>query len=522
MLNRFLMLLLIPCTCIFAQDPFSAIRSFIEELIEDDESEESVTAVPHVIQLPSGMLHYTAITGTIPQFKKEKLVGELFFTAYLKETEDEARPITFIFNGGPGGSSLAMHIGGFGPKRLLLPEEGQKRLPPYQMIDNPETLLVDSDLVFIDPMGTGYSRSDKDSYKQSCYSVEGDLSSFAEFIRVFCLHFDKWNSPKYLLGASYGTARACGLAERLIWNGIHLNGVILLGCAIDFATLADGRDQALSDCLLIPSFAATAWYHGRTMQDKTLEEVVEYARRFVTEQSSPMMFQPSQFNAAEQREYYQNLANLIGLPLDTVRRYASRIDELTYVQEFLASERKIIGGMDSRYIGDISALRGERIEDPSYGDIGPAFFPAYMHYLYTDLDTKITPKRYEDFSLEANQNWNWVTYDSWGIPNLFQRLRRTLISNPSMKVFIGSGYYDLRTPFAAAEYSIDHLELPANYRDNFQIEYYNAGHGFIFDQASLIKFSKDLRKFYDTVDTDVSPDKAPEPDSSEELCNNAE
>jgi carboxypeptidase C (cathepsin A) len=234
------------------------------------------------------------------------------------------------------------------------------------------------------------------------------------------------------------------------------------------------------------------------------------------------MFQPSQFNAAEQREYYQNLANLIGLPLDTVRRYASRIDELTYVQEFLASERKIIGGMDSRYIGDISALRGERIEDPSYGDIGPAFFPAYMHYLYTDLDTKITPKRYEDFSLEANQNWNWVTYDSWGIPNLFQRLRRTLISNPSMKVFIGSGYYDLRTPFAAAEYSIDHLELPANYRDNFQIEYYNAGHGFIFDQASLIKFSKDLRKFYDTVDTDVSPDKAPEPDSSEELCNNAE
>jgi carboxypeptidase C (cathepsin A) len=504
MLNRFLILLFIPYTCLLAQDPFAAIRSFIETLInEDDENEDKVTAVSHVIDLPSGQLKYMAVTGTLPQFKKDKEVGELFFTAYLKETEEETeRPVTFIFNGGPGGSSLAMHMGGFGPKRLLLPEEGQHSLPPYQIIDNSETLLIDSDLVFIDPMGTGYSRSDKASYKKSCYSVEGDLHSFAEFIRVFCLHFDKWNNPKYLLGASYGSARACGLAEQLIWRGIHLNGVILMGCALDYATLIDGRDQALSDCLLIPSLAATAWYHGRSMQDKTLEEVVEYARRFVTEQAAPLMFQSTEFNGTEQRQYYENLASLIGLPLDTVRRYASRLDELTYVQEFMASERKIIGGMDSRYIGNISTLRGEHVEDPSYRDIGPAFFPTYMHYLNTDLNTKMKAPTYEDFSFEAYQNWNWSTYDSCGLPNFFQRLRRALVSNPSMKVFVGSGYYDLRTPFAAAEYSIAHLELPANYRENFQIEYYHAGHGFIFDQASLIKLSKDLRKFYGTVTSD--------------------
>jgi carboxypeptidase C (cathepsin A) len=232
------------------------------------------------------------------------------------------------------------------------------------------------------------------------------------------------------------------------------------------------------------------------MQDKTLEEVVEYARRFISEQCAPVIFQPSRLNSAEQKEYYQKLADLIGLPLNTVRRYGSRIDEMTYIKEFMASERKIIGGLDSRYAGDISAIGGEYLEDPSYRDIGPAFYPAYMNYLQTDLNTKIKSRAYESFSNEAIHTWDWSSYDAVGLPNFLQRLRRTLISNPTMKVFIGSGYYDLRTPFGAAEYSIDHLDLPAHYRDNFQIEYYKAGHGFIFDLDSLTKFRQDLRKFY--------------------------
>lgn len=499
MIHRMLMLILIPGTCLFANDLFtSAIRSLLDTFLDDDEEdEEMIVPTSHILELPDISFEYTAITGVLPQYSKKQKVGKLFFTAYLKDEKEPNRPITFIFNGGPGGSALAMHIGGIGPKRLLLPEEGQKLLPPYQMIENPETLLIESDLVFIDPMSTGYSRADKDWYKQQCYGVEGDLKSFAEFIRVFCTHFDKWNSPKYLMGASYGTSRACGLAERLAWDGLHLNGIILLSCAIDFTTLVSERDLGLSDGLLIPSLAATAWYHGRIMQDKTLEEVVEYARRFVSEQYAPVMFQPSRLNNSELKEFYQNLSELIGLPLDTVRRFSSRIDETTYTQEFLAPERKVIGGMDSRYSGDITALRGEYREDPSYQDIAPAFYPAYMNYLQTDLEVKIHSTPYQDFSSEAFRAWNWNTYDNEGLPNFLQRLRRTLVTNPAMKVFVGSGYYDLRTPFAAAEYSIDHLDLPARYRENFQIEYYEAGHGFIFDLTSLTKFKKDLSIFYE-------------------------
>lgn len=336
------MLMLIPYSCLLANDLFtSAIRSLIEEFLDDnDEEEELISSTAHVLELDNITFDYTAITGVLPQYAKKKKVGKLSFTAYLKDSEHPKRPVTFIFNGGPGGSSLAMHIGSIGPKRLLLPEEGQPLLPPYQMIENPETLLVESDLVFIDPMSTGYSQADKEWYKYQCYGVEGDLQSFTEFVRVFCTHFKKWNHPKYLMGASYGTTRACGLAERLAWEGLHLNGIILLSCAIDFSTQVSERDLSLSDALLIPSLAATAWYHGRIMQDKTLEEVVEHARRFVSEQYAPVMFQPSRLNNSEFRDFNKTLSDLIGLPLDTVRRYNSRIDETIYTQEFLARKDK--------------------------------------------------------------------------------------------------------------------------------------------------------------------------------------
>ncbi len=510
MLNRALILMLIPFQCLFANDGFTtAIRDLIGNLIDgsDDEEEVYVTETEHSITLSNGtLLSYTALTGVLPQFYQEKKVGEIFFTAYVKETEDANRPVTFIFGGGPGGSSISMHIGGIGPRRLLLPEEGQKSLPPYKMIDNAETLLRESDLVFIDPMGTGYSRADKEWYKNLCYGVEGDLNSFVEFIRVFCIHYNKWNSPKYLMGSSYGTARSCGLAERLAWEGIHLNGIMMLGCVLDFSTIYGDRDQALSDCLLIPTLAATAWYYDRTMGDKTLEEVVEYGRRFIAEESAPILFQPSRLDAFQQKEYFQGLADLIGLPLDTVRRYAGRINECIYTREFLAAERKVIGGLDSRFAGDVSSINGFPPEDPSYRNFRPAIYPAYMNYLQKDLDLQMKSLTYHKFSNEAFDFWDWRTYDAFGLPNFLQRLRRTLIANPSMKVFIGSGYYDLRTPFSAAEYSMSHLDLPGSYRDNFQLEYYEAGHAFIFDSPSLSKFTKDVRKFYGVQTTSEEED----------------
>ncbi len=506
-MSRRVLFFLLPLAALFAetdQESYkSAIKSFLFELFENtaDDSQDSLNTTSHTIQLESGPLTYTAIAGTLPQFTaKGEEVGQIFFTAYLKGAEEEIkdrnRPITFIFNGGPGGSCLSMHIGGLGPRRIAFPEEGQKPLPPYKMVDNQETLLESTDLIFIDPIGTGYSRAEHKAYEPFFYSVEGDLSSFAEFIRVFCVHFERWNSPKYLLGASYGTTRACGLAETLAAHGIHLNGIVLMSCAIDYSTVFGQRDQPLSDCLHIPTLAATAWYHKRAMQDKTLPEAVEYARRFTYEQYAPVMLQPSRLNQMEKRAFYQNFADLIGLPVDIIRRYDARIDEKVYVTEFFASDRKILGGCDSRYVGNASALAGEYIEDPSYRNIRPVFYPAFLNYLQNDLKIKTKSKKYTSFNTEAFLSWNWQTYDTIGLPNFLQRLRQTLVANPHMKVFVGSGYYDIRTPLGAAEYSLEHLELPDSYRKNFQIEYYEAGHGFIFDLPSLKKFKKDLLRFY--------------------------
>ncbi|HEX2583404.1 MAG TPA: hypothetical protein VHL30_04740, partial [Chlamydiales bacterium] len=422
------------------------MKLFLGQFFKDanDEKESSFTSTSHTLNLISGPISYQVITGLLPQYLDDgENTGHLFFTAYLKEDAEPNRPLTFIFNGGPGGSSMAMHIGGFGPRRLLLPEEGQKTLPPYEMIDNPETIFDVSDLIFIDPIGTGYSEVQKKEYKHSYYSVEGDLVSFTEFIRMFCIHFDRWNSPKYLIGASYGTMRAVGLAESLANRGIYLNGIVLMSSVFDYHFSIQQRDLPFSNWLNIPSFAATAWYHKRSMHDQSLEEVLDYARRFIYEQYAPHMLQPNRLSPAEQLTFYQNLADLIGLPLATIRRYEGRIGEGTFVTEFFATDRKVLGGIDSRYVGDVSSLASEYSEDPSYRDLRPAFYPSFLHYLQTELDTK-KDSPYIPFSQEAFFSWNWATFDSVNLPSFLQRLRRTLVANPHMKVFIGSGYYDLR------------------------------------------------------------------------------
>jgi carboxypeptidase C (cathepsin A) len=300
---------------------------------------------------------------------------------------------------------------------------------------------------------------------------------------------------------SYGTSRACGLAELLLQNsGLHLDGVILLGCALDFNTLDGTRDAMLPDCLMLPTYAATSWYHGRTMQGKTLDEVIDFSRRFALEDYAPALMQPSRLSAIQQQSFYRDLSELIGLPVETIQKYGARIDEQTFASEFFSSKRKRIGGLDGRYVGEISTIRGQDGEDPSYSDLYHAISPAFMDYLRNDLEIDRSLPRYNDYSFRAGFFWDWSTYDSGSTlptrPNFMQRLRRTLVANSSMKVFIGSGLYDLRTPFAATEYTIDHLELPERFRKNFQFEYYEAGHGFIFDLKSLSKFKQDLIRFY--------------------------
>jgi carboxypeptidase C (cathepsin A) len=246
---------------------------------------------------------------------------------------------------------------------------------------------------------------------------------------------------------------------------------------------------------LIPTFAATAWYHGRLWPEAKIEEVVDFARRFAYEDYTPFMLQPNRASPHEQNLFYSKLSQLIGLKEETVRRYCGRFDELLYTTEFMAPERKVIGGLDSRYVGDLSGIQRLPFEDPSYRDM-QGISCAFRAYLQKELNTH-RPLAPPYASYSSHLYWNFATYDSFLLPDVLQRLRRTLIRNPQMKVFSGSGYYDCRTPFAATEFCFDHMELPPSYRKNLQFEYYEGGHGFVFDLNCLKKLQKDLIQFYE-------------------------
>ena len=428
---------------------------------------------------------YTAVTGTLPAADQEV---EIFFIGYFKEDERE-RPITFVFPGGPGGACGPDSICTFGPRRVLTPQEGTTLLPPYKMIDNPESLLPWTDLVFVDPIGTGFSTQNlSPEQMKDYYNVDGDIRVLGDFVKRFISHFNRWNSPKYLSGISYGSTRSAGIAEYLTYEGLSIHGIMLLGSAIDFSTLIGQHNRFIPDSLLIPTFAATAWYHDRLMPDLSLSEVITSAKNFVFDTYIPAMLQPSRFI---DDSFYEELSARIGLPLNTVKRYQGRFDENLFTTEFFGDERKMIGGLDSRHIGEIG----------SSGKIDPSnlsmqgIYCAFNSYLQNELETSRPFEKYVDFSTDSNYNWNYSTYDSIEFPEFIQRIQRTLLVNPEMKVFVGSGYYDCRTPFAATDYCFDHLGLPSSYNENIQFEYFEAGHGFVFDLPCLQKLKNDLTGF---------------------------
>jgi carboxypeptidase C (cathepsin A) len=257
------------------------------------------------------------------------------------------------------------------------------------------------------------------------------------------------------------------------------------------------QNQPLADSVLIPTFAATAWYHGRLWPEKELEDVIEYARRFTYEDYLPVMMEPTRLSPFERREFYNRFALLCGLPPSTVSRYLARFDEDLFTREFMADERKLIGGLDTRYIGDVSGIDNHDFEqDPSYKDM-QGILCAFNQYLQTDLQL-MNP--FDPYTPYSRQSWNFSSYDSFSWPDLLQRVRRTLIRTPEMQIFSGSGYYDCRTPFAATEHAFAHLELPSSYDKNLHFHYYEGGHGFVFDPACLKKLHTDLVKFYNVCE----------------------
>ncbi len=474
------------------------------EANEATEKEEhyDVAEVPPVvthqqIALNGKTLNYTATTGRLPVKRGDgKIEAEMFFVAYTLDGQDAARrPLTFSFNGGPGSASVWLHMGAIGPKRVVLQPNGFMPAAPYRLENNPDTLLDRSDIVMVDAMATGYSRAATAELTKKFLGVKGDIQAFGEFIRLYLSRYERWNSPLFLLGESYGTTRAAGLAGYLDDHGIALNGVTLLSMAVDFGTLEWNKSNDLPYELLVPSFYMIAGYHHKLAADvtqdvaKTREEVERWAANDYT----LALAKGDALTPEEHKKIVEQLSRYIGLRPEVIETHNLRIDVPTFTTELLLDQKLVSGRLDGRFT---SPNPGEdHFYDPTSGAILPPYTSAFNNYLRTELNYKSDmPYRVFAYDQPGFQTWEWGNAVE-GFPSTAGGLRSAMIKNPYMKVLVMEGYYDLATPFAAANRTMEHLDLGPQFRQNISYATYSAGHMVYIDRAEHDKMKKDLVDF---------------------------
>ena len=468
----------------------------------DKEEHYDVAEVPPVIthhQLPLNgrTLSYTATAGRLPIKRGDgKIEAEMFFVAYTLDGKDAGkRPLTFSFNGGPGSASVWLHMGALGPKRVVLQANGFMPAAPYRLEDNPDTLLDRSDIVMVDAMATGYSRAATAELTKKFLGVKGDVQAFGEFIRLYISRYDRWSSPLFLLGESYGTTRAAGIAGYLADHGIAFNGVTLLSMAVDFQTLEWNKSNDLPYSLLVPTFNMIAGYHHKLSADltqdmvKTREEVV----RWSTNDYALALGKGDALTPEEHRKIVEQLSRYIGLRPEVIETNDLRIDVPTFTKELLLDQKLITGRLDGRFTSPDPG--NDRFYDPTGSAILPPYTSAFNNYLRTELNYKSDmPYRVFAYDLPGFRDWEWGNAVE-GFPSTASGLRSAMIKNPYMKILVMEGYYDLATPFAAANWTMDHLDLGPQFRQNVSYSTYNSGHMVYIDRAEHDKMKRDLVDF---------------------------
>jgi carboxypeptidase C (cathepsin A) len=468
----------------------------------DKEEHYDVAEVPpvithHQIALNGKTLSYTATAGRLPIKRGDgKTEAEMFFVAYTLDGQEAGkRPLTFSFNGGPGSASVWLHMGALGPKRVVLQPNGFMPAAPYRLEDNPDTLLDRSDIVMVDAMSTGYSRAATAELTKKFLGVKGDVQAFGEFIRLYISRYDRWSSPLFLLGESYGTTRAAGIAGYLADHGIAFNGVTLLSMAVDFQTLEWNKSNDLPYLLLVPTFNMIAGYHHKLSADltqdvaRTREEVV----RWSTSDYALALGKGDAMTPEEHRKIVDQLSRYIGLRPEVIEAHDLRIDVPTFTRELLLDQKLVTGRLDGRFSSPNPG--DERFYDPTSAAILPPYTSAFNNYLRTELNYKSDmPYRVFAYDQPGFQNWEWGNAVE-GFPSTAGGLRSAMIKNPYMKILVMEGYYDLATPFVAANWTMDHLNLDAQFRQNVSYATYNSGHMVYIDRAEHNKMKKDLVEF---------------------------
>lgn len=466
---------------------------------------EIKSVTKHSVTIGGKTINYTATAGALILYnEKEEPVAVFGYTAYTKD-DDNKRPVTFSYNGGPGSSSFWLHIGVIGPKKIVVNDPEFNPPPPYKFEDNNNSLLDVTDIVMIDPVGTGLSHAVGKAKNKDFWGVDEDIKSVSNFIKQYVTDNNRWNSPKFLLGESYGTMRSAGvvnyLQERL---GMVMNGVILVSSVLDLRTLTFQQYDDIPYILHLPSYAATAWYHNKVAnKPASLESFIKDAEAFAGGEYAAALMKGDRLTDAERENIVNKLSGFTGLSKEYLIRANLRVSQPQFSQELLRNEHLAVGRLDSRYTGINENLLGEYSRsDPQSSAISPAFTSAFLSYYYGDLkmDRKYV---YHTSAYGAGDfTWDWkrkrggaLDPEDPATPNTAVDLAEAMNHNPSLKILVLNGYYDLATPFYATEYTFGHLALDKKLKPNIQLKYYPAGHMMYISSESATAFKKDVAGF---------------------------
>ena len=473
---------------------------------ESPKSEKSVTV--HSIQINGKTINYNATAGIlILKDKDGNSEASMDYFAYVaKDKKANQRPITFAFNGGPGSSSIWLHMGALGPKRIVIADTTQTPPPPYETVDNQFSILDKSDLVMIDPVGTGFSKALGKKKNEDFWGVDADIESLSNFIKLYVSENGRWNSPKYIIGESYGTTRGAGIVNYLQSNdNMSFNGIVLISTAMDISTLSDGvTGQELPYALYLPTYTAVAWYHHKLPdQNAELIPLLQKVRKFAISDYITALLKGNSISDQERNDIAEKLHEYTGLSKDYILQANLRVREGEFTQELLHSERETVGRIDARFKGFTFDPLSQYAEyDPLFPAVSPAYTAAFLDYIHNDLNFG----KDMDYSVLTGLfgKWKWKHSAPNGerqfIVNTSVDLAHAIGLNPYLKVLVMQGYFDLATPFLATEYTFSHMNLNKQLQSNVEIKYYKAGHMMYIHKPSLEKMKQDLDGFYDTSD----------------------
>lgn len=444
----------------------------------------------HQITVDGQTINYTAHVGFMPikNATSQAVEGHLFYIYYSKDgvSDETKRPLWFLFNGGPGAATIWLHMGAFGPKKVKLSDEGLAPQPPYTYVDNPNTLLDTGDLVFIDAMGTGFSRPERPEYGPDFGGVDNDLAAFGEFIRSFLGQYNRWGSPRFVGGESYGTTRAAGLAGYLTDHDMPVNGIMLLSATI--ATDANAGEQR--NLSTTPTEIMTAWYHHRVApeyQKLTLDQMADKAREFSSGEYLEALTDGARMPAAQHAKVVADFSALTGMPVPYVEANNLRVSLGAFSTELLRDQHMMTSRLDSRFAGYLDDGASDNTSfDFSNANIEDSFLSAFEQYINTDLN-------YHDndlYYVAGNQ-------PPWGgAYNTVTNLEDGFAKNPHQRLFVGMGYFDFACPFYPVEWTIAHLKVSDDIREHgIETGHYASGHMVYVDLKAATQFHADLAKF---------------------------